>query len=413
MSMSTATPFPWPQKGSEKGLSELFAKAPVGVARFSRQGTITEMNPAMQRILRDVPPSSLSFRGLFDPSDQAEADRMLHQMIAGERDCFQMEHVLSGAGGKATWVRWTAWQVPDANGESTYSLLFAEDTTANRLAQGQRARQAERLETLGRIAGGLAHDFNNLVAGVLLYCDLLLAETRPAPRMRRYVDEIRAAALQAASLVKQLLAAARPQDSPPCPLHLNEIVQSVRNLLVRLIGANKKLHLNLDPDLGLVRMKPGHVQQILLNLVLNARDAVPDGGRISIETSNCELQVVTPRTISEPGFRDGMPVALPCAVVVVTDNGCGMDSETKDHMFEPFFTTKSPDHGTGLGLTTVYDIVTGSGGLIFVDTAPRLGTRVTVMLPLFQPAARPTGDQANSTQRNEGATPQTEKELTP
>ena len=242
---------------------------------------------------------------------------------------------------------------------------------------------------------------------------MLLAETSPGTRIRQYVEEIRAAGLQATGVVKQLLTAARPQDSPPCPLQLNEIIQGVRNLLFRLIGANKTLHLNLDPDLGLVRMKPGHVQQILLNLVLNARDAVPDGGQISLETSNCELQIVTPRTITGPGFRDGMPSALPCAVVVVTDNGCGMDADTREHMFEPFFTTKSPDNGTGLGLTTVYDIVTGSGGLIYVDSAPRRGTRVTVLLPLFHAAAGQSCNQAIQTQSNEGAIPQLEKEFTP
>ena len=154
----------------------LFGNAPVGVARFSRLGTITEMNPAMKRILGDVRPSSLSLRGLFDPADQAEADRMLHEMMAGQRNSFQVEHALSGAGGSTTWVKWTAWQVSDANGESEYSLLVAEDTTANRRAE-RRLRQAEKLETVGRMAGSIAHDFNNLVTGVLLYCDLLLAET--------------------------------------------------------------------------------------------------------------------------------------------------------------------------------------------------------------------------------------------
>ena len=218
--MSTATPFPWLGESFEKGLRLLFAHAPMGVARFSRQGVLTEMNAAMERILGDVRPSSLSLHDLLDPADQPEADRMLHEMMAGERNSFQVEHRLFGAGGRTTWVRWTAWQVPDANGESEYSLLVAEDTTADRRAEW-RLRQAERLETVGRMAGGIAHDFNNLVTGVLLYCDLLLAETRPGTRVHKYVEEIRGAGLQAAGVVKQLLASARPQDSPPCPLQLN------------------------------------------------------------------------------------------------------------------------------------------------------------------------------------------------
>ncbi len=389
----------------------LFANAPMGVARFSRQGTITEMNAAMERILGDVRPDSLSLRDLLDPADQPEADRMLHEMMAGERNSFQVEHTLLG-GGPTTWVKWTAWQVAAANGEKEYNLLVAEDTTANRRAEW-RLRQAEKLETVGRMTSSIAHDFNNLVTAILLYCDLLLAETRPGTLIRKHVDELRAAGLQATGVVKQLLNAVHPHDSAPCPLQLNEIIQSVRNLLVRLIGENNTLHFNLDPELGLVKIKPAQVQQIVLNLVLNARDSMPDGGQISVETSNCELQIVTPRTITEPGFRDGMPAALPCAVVVITDNGCGMDAETREHMFDPFFTTKSPDHGTGLGLTTVYDIVTSTGGLIYVDSAPGRGTRVTVLLPLFRAADGQSANQAIQTQSNEGALPHLEKECTP
>jgi two-component system cell cycle sensor histidine kinase/response regulator CckA len=306
--------------------------------------------------------------------------------------------------------------VSAANGEPEYSLLVAEDTTANRRAEW-RLQQAEKLETVGRMAGGIAHDFNNLVTGILLYCDLLLAEMHPGSRLRKYVEEIRTAGVQATGIVKQLLTAARPKESPACALWLNEIIEGTRNLLVRLIGGNKTLHLNLDPSLGLVKMKVTQVQQILLNLVLNARDATADGGQISIETSNCKVQIVTAaRTVggsAEPGLHHSVPAAFPCAVMVVSDNGTGMNAETKEHIFDPFFTTKAPDKGTGLGLTTVYDIVTSSGGLIYVDSAPQRGTRVTVLLPLVPEASGQSRKQVTRTQGIEGAPPQLEKEFTP
>ncbi|MBZ5682570.1 MAG: PAS domain S-box protein [Acidobacteriia bacterium] len=410
--MSAATPFPLTRESTEPGLRPLFTNAPMGFAKCSQQGTITEMNPAMEQMLGYGVPQCPSLSDLLGPADHAETDQLLRQMVAGERISFQVEHPLLDRVGSSTWVKWTAWQVPAANGESEYTLLVAEDTTANRQAE-RRLRQAEKLETVGRMAGSIAHDFNNLVTGVLLYCDLLLAEMHPGTRSRKYVEEIRTAGLQATGVVKQLLAAARPQESPACPLLLNDIIEGTRNLLVRLVGENKTLRLSLDPDLGLVRMKPAQVQQILLNLVLNARDAVPEGGQISIETSNCAVQIVSADGSDETGCHDGMPAALPCAVVVVTDNGTGMDTETKEHMFDPFFTTKTPDQGTGLGLTTVHDIVTSSGGLIHVDSAPGRGTRVTVLLPLVPETAGQSRPHAIRTPGNEGAPPQLEKEFIP
>ena len=380
--MSTVTPFPWPGDSSETGLRELFANAPMGFARFSREGIITEMNPAMEQILGNDRGNSPSLCDLLDRAERIPPGELLRELTTGERTSFQVEHPLFAGSGSTAWVKWTAWRVPAANGESECNLLVAEDTTASRRAEW-RLRQAQTLETVGRMTGSIAHDFNNLVTGILLYCDLLLGEMDAETRLRKYAQEIRAAGLQATGLVKQLLAAARPQDSPPHPIALNEVIRGMRNLLVRLVGVNKALRLHLDPDLGEVKMKPAHVQQILLNLVLNARDAIPDGGQISVETRKCQVQIVTSPGSTESGSPDGMPAALPCAVVVVADNGSGMDAETKEHMFEPFFTTKTSDCGTGLGLTTVHDIVTSNGGLIYVDSAPGRGARVTVLLPLF------------------------------
>jgi len=242
--------------------------------------------------------------------------------------------------------------------------------------------QADRLEAVGRLAGGVAHDFNNLLTGILLYCDLLMASIEPSHRARKYADEIRKAGMQASGLVRQLLSITRPPNFQPRLLSLNEIAEGMRNLLARLMGENIELQFCLDPKLGLIKMDPTEVQQILLNLVLNARDAMPRGGTISVETRNCKIQALT-----ESVLGPSTQACLPCALFTVQDNGSGMDDATRAHMFEPFFTTKA-GNGTGLGLATVHNIVTSNGGLIHVQSAPARGTRVSVILPL-DPAFTP------------------------
>ena len=339
------------------------------------------MNPALERILgatvATIP--SPHFADVTRTADRAESQRLFQQMIDGERDTFRIDNQVLGTDGHTSWLRWTAWRVPGSGGKPDSGLVIAEDTTELRQSE-QRLRQAERLEAIGRLAGGVAHDFNNLLTGVLLYCDLLLVGLDPGNRLRNYVEEIRTAGLQASSLVRQLLAVARPQHAELQLLSLNDVVEGMGSLLRRLIGENIQLDFQLDHNLGLVRMDPTQTQQILLNLVLNARDALPEGGHIRVETSNCQIQILA------EGKPEGIPAAFPCALLLVSDDGKGMDAETRRHLFEAFFTTKAPGHGTGLGLATVHDIVTRSGGLIHVDSEAGGGTRITVLLP-FVPAA--------------------------
>jgi two-component system, cell cycle sensor histidine kinase and response regulator CckA len=238
-----------------------------------------------------------------------------------------------------------------------------------------RRRSTESLEAVGRLAGGVAHDFNNLLTGVLLNCDLLLMLLETDHRARKYAEEIRSAGLQGTGLIKQLLALVRPAGNDSSLLSINQVAEGMRNMLVRLIGEQIELKFQLDPKLGLIRMNSTEVQQILLNLVLNARDAMPGGGEITIETSRSRLQILG------DGVGEVEIPSLPYALLVVRDNGSGMDAATRAHIFEAFFTTKA-GRGTGLGLATVHDIVTSNGGLIHVDSAPACGTRVTLLLPL-------------------------------
>lgn len=372
----------------EAEFPSLLHTAPYAFLLCRPDGTITASNPAIAQFLGAIPKHRLEnrFLDLMPIDKRAQAERYLQSLFDGERDWFQIETDVSDSNSRA--LRWTAWLV---HGEAPAVLAMAEEIPENPFAQ-QRLRQSQRLESIGRLAGGVAHDFNNLLTGILLYCDLVTASLDQSHRAHKYAEEIRRAGLQATGIVRQLLVVARPSASSPRPFCLNEIVEGMHNLLSRLIGEAFQLNFDLDPQLGLVNMDPAQAQQILLNLVLNARDAMSQGGRISIETRNCRVQVL-PDLAPE---NDTAPL-LPCALFAVSDDGPGMDESVRVRIFEPFFTTKA-DKGTGLGLATVHDIVTTSGGLIHVDSKVGEGTRVSVLLPLTTAGSNPesVGEQLSS-----------------
>ena len=229
-----------------------------------------------------------------------------------------------------------------------------------------RGQNSVALETMGRLVSGVAHDFNNLLTGILLYCDLLITALDDRPRLQSQVKEMRGAGEQGGALIQQLLTLARHQVAEPRPILWNDTIVGLKSFLQRLIGENIELRAELDPQLEPVEMDPAQMQQTILNLVLNARDAMPDGGRITLTTSNCKSN----------GSARASAVEFS-----VSDSGCGMDDETRAHIFEPFFSTKGPGRGNGLGLATVHNIVARHGGTIQVESAPGHGTRVVVRLP--------------------------------
>lgn len=245
----------------------------------------------------------------------------------------------------------------------------AEDAWRQPDAQLQ---QTHKMEAIGRLAGGIAHDFNNLLTIITGYSQLVLGRLREEDVLRGDVDEIRKAAVRAASLTQQLLAFSRRQVMVPRVLNLNTIVETVDSMLQRLIGEHIHLIAVLEPTLGHVKADPGQMEQVIVNLAVNARDAMPKGGKLTIETSNVE--VTSQRTWSPmlPGRY---------AKLSVSDTGCGMDRETQTRIFEPFFTTKGQGKGTGLGLATVYGIVKQSDGHIIVESEPGQGTAFHLYLP--------------------------------
>jgi PAS domain S-box-containing protein len=237
----------------------------------------------------------------------------------------------------------------------------------------QQLQESQKMEAVGRLLGGVAHDFNNLITGIMLYCDLLIAGLGRDRRLRHHAQEIRMAGEQSAALIQQLLAVARPRTVEARVLSVNEVVRGMRELLARLIGEDIELVTSLADDLGWVKMNPAQVQQIVMNLVLNARDAMPDGGRVTVKTRNGADFLAHP--------IDQKSSLTPCIEIAVTDTGCGMNAETRSHLFERFFTTKLPGQGNGLGLATVFAIVKEYGGTVLVESEPGRGTHVSVHLP--------------------------------
>ena len=263
--------------------------------------------------------------------------------------------------------------VRDGSGKVTHFIATKQDVTAHRILE-EHVRQAAKMEAIGRLAGGVAHDFNNLLTIINGYSELLLEKFGADGAASTYLTEVRNAGERAASLTRQLLAFSRRQVLAPQVLDLNIVVANLEKMLRRLIGEDVKLHTVLDPSLGSVKADPGQIEQVIMNLAVNARDAMPSGGNLTLETSNVELDEAYAR--SHVTVKPG-----PHVMLAVSDTGVGMSAETKGHIFEPFFTTKEEGKGTGLGLATVYGIVKQSGGSVWVYSELGQGTVFKVYLP--------------------------------
>jgi PAS domain S-box-containing protein len=259
------------------------------------------------------------------------------------------------------------------SGKGTIAIAFVSDISARKQLEEQLI-QSRKMEAVGRLAGGIAHDFNNLLTIISGYNRLLLDRLPPQDANRGYAEEILKAGERAAALTRQLLMFSRREMTPPRVVNLNKIISSASQMLRRLIPQSIELVFIPHPNLGNVKADPGQMEQALVNLVINARDAMPKGGKITIETANVELDHEYCRT--HLGVAPGRYVMM-----AVTDSGRGMDPETKRHIFEPFFTTKAPGQGTGLGLSTVYGIVKQNHGDIWVYSEIERGTTFKVYLP--------------------------------
>jgi two-component system, cell cycle sensor histidine kinase and response regulator CckA len=364
-------------RDSELRFRSMFESAAIGIGICNLDGHMLEVNPAVTRMLGYSREELVGMHPReLHPGDFEQDDILIAELMGGIRDSFELDKRFRRKDGSSIWGHLTVSTVRGADHEPKFLIAMLEDTTERRRVEEQ-LREAEKLEVIGRLAGGVAHDFNNLLTGILLYCDLLASAMQPGDRLRQHVEEVRMAGEQGAALTQQLLAIARKQVPQLQPILVNEVVASTENLLRRLVGEQIQLVTVLGASLPKILADQAQMRQVLLNLVLNARDAMPQGGRITVRT--------------EATYSAGQK--QPCVSLSVEDTGCGMDAATRARLFEPFFTTKQPGHGTGLGLAMVRRIVDEARGLIQVQSEPGRGTRIEISLPAIQAAHQPDARQ--------------------
>jgi len=372
-------------RATEASFATLVEHAPVGIYRSSPEGRFLSANGALVRMLgyesaADVLGLDMG-RDVY--ADPAERQRLVERDTYSDRQYDNVEATWKRRDGRPLTVQLSVRAVRNAEGQVEYYETFVRDVTDQRRLQ-QQVLQSQKMEAVGRLAGGIAHDFNNLLTVITSYSDLLLEDLAPDDGKRDDLEQVRKAADVAAALTRQLLAFSRQQVVEPRVVSLNVVVEGLQKILRRVIGEDIDLTTTLAPDLGPVRADVGQLEQVLMNLAVNARDAMPTGGRLTVETANVE---------HDPEFaRDREAAAVRrFAMLAVTDTGCGMDEATKARIFEPFFTTKEPGKGTGLGLATVYGIVKQAGGFIWVYSEPGQGTSFKIYLPQVDaPAERAT-----------------------
>ena len=356
---------------SESNFRSLVTNAPYGICRCDSAGILLDANPALVTILGYSSSSELVGRNLANQYADTQQWFNLADHIRSLKRFNGLAAEWVRKDGSSVTVRLSGRAIRD-EGQAIFFELFTEDVTEQRALE-QQLRQAQKMEAVGRLAGGIAHDFNNLLMVISGYCEFLLERIGSDVALRGSVQEIANAAERATSLTRQLLAFSRKQILAPKVLDLNAIVTENLKMLRRMIGEDIDLGMVAGAEIGTVKADPGQIEQVIMNLAVNARDAMPHGGKLTIETANV--------TRDEEYARLHAPVTPgEYVMLAISDTGMGMDAETQAQIFEPFFTTKGLK-GTGLGLSTVYGIIKQSGGYIWVYSEPGKGTSFKVYLP--------------------------------
>jgi PAS domain S-box-containing protein len=359
---------------SQQRISDLLENLQLMVVKLDPNGDIVFCNDHLCRLTGWRSPDVVrkNWVELMIPSeDRGKVRAAISSAIVNPGAPVHFETPLLGRGGDRHWSSWDSTSLRDGEGRSTGTANVGSDLTDFKALETQ-FHQSQKLENVARLAGRVAHDFNNLLTVIVGYTGVLL-EKNPSAQAQTWLNEIRKAAEKGADLTQRLFAFGRRRFFRPEVLNLTALLADDVHMIRHLIGENINLVTCLDPSLAMIRADSGHIHQIILNLVVNARDAMPNGGTLTLSTTN----------IGGSAVASSVPVAASGDYVQVTivDTGTGMTEEVRSHLFEPFYTTKAPGHGTGLGLPTVYGLVRQNGGEIRVETEPGKGTSVRILLP--------------------------------
>ena len=366
---------------ANEALGTIIHASPLAIFAFDLEGNVTSWNPAAERMFGWSEQEALGRRlPLIEDRDLGVFQDRIERGKRGLRMNGLEVPQRRKDGSSLTISMWTA-PLRGPSGAVTGFIALAADASERRLFE-ERLRQSHKMEAVGRLAGGVAHDFNNLLTVITGYGYMLLDEVGNMESARASVEEILRTVERASALTSQLLTFSRHQVARPVVLDLATAVANMDRMLRRVIGEDIELVAELSAEPGKVRADPAQIEQVILNLVVNARDAMPSGGRITIRTANLEIR--PEYTLEHPAVAPG-----PYILLSVADTGQGMDDDTKAHLFEPFFTTKEHGKGTGLGMSTVYAIVKRSAGEILVSSQPGQGATITIYLPRIEDLPEP------------------------
>jgi two-component system cell cycle sensor histidine kinase/response regulator CckA len=378
-----------PQRAAEVRFMRFFDHTPMAIATVDKAGGIVRANARFAKLTQSLSPAAAASKSIFavvSERDRGELVAAIAKAADGQGDIPPVEAMLDSA--KERWGQFFVTSVEHDAGDAEAAIVYLLETTEKRTLEANFA-QSQKMQAVGQLAGGIAHDFNNVLSAIMMANDFLLNAHKPTDPSFQDIMQIKQNATRAATLVRQLLAFSRRQTLRPQVLDLRDALSDLTMLLKRLTGEKVRLDLVHGRDLWPVKVDVSQFEQVIVNLAVNARDAMPDGGKLTIRTAN-----VPAGETDRPEYK-GMPLA-DYVLIEVADTGTGIPADIVDKIFEPFFSTKEVGKGTGLGLSTVYGIVKQTGGFIYVDSEPNRGTAFRIFLPRHEPKEEPAPEPATA-----------------
>jgi two-component system, cell cycle sensor histidine kinase and response regulator CckA len=389
-----------PERAAEVRFMRFFDHTPMAIATVDRGGTVVRANARYAKLAQSLNGEGAATKSIFravNPRDRSLLIAAINQAAEGQGDIAPVEAMLDGA--KERWGQFFVTAVEEDERDTEAAIVYMLETTERRTLENQ-INQSQKMDMVGQLAGGIAHDFNNVLSAIMMANDFLLNAHKPTDPSFQDIMQIKQNATRAATLVRQLLAFSRRQTLRPQVLDLGDALSDLTMLLRRLIGEKVKLDLVHGRDLWPVKVDVSQFEQVIVNLAVNARDAMPDGGKLTVKTANLTAEESTRLSYK------GMPAA-DYVRIDISDTGTGIPADIVDKIFEPFFSTKEVGKGTGLGLSTVYGIVKQTGGFVYVDSEPGKGTSFRIFLPRHRPEQEvaPEPQAANGAAKEAAAGP--------